>query len=41
MVHLGVLDAGHPVVAKYLTGDQKNWRGIVTGQLRRAAGFPA
>ena len=41
MVHLGVLDAGHPVVAQYLTGDQKNWRGIVTGQLRRAAGFPA
>lgn len=41
LVHLGVLDAGHPVVETYLTGDQKNWRGMVTGQLRRAQGFPA
>lgn len=41
LVHLGVLDAAHPVVEKYLTGDQTNWRGLVTGQLRRAAGFPA
>lgn len=41
LVHLGVLDAAHPVVEKYLTGDQKNWRGLVTGQLRRAKGFPA
>ncbi|WP_299841633.1 asparaginase [uncultured Paracoccus sp.] len=40
LVHLGVLDADHPVVETYLTGDQKNWRGIVTGQLRRAKGFP-
>ncbi|TRW98645.1 asparaginase [Paracoccus sp. M683] len=41
MVHLGVLDPDHPVVETYLTGDQRNWRGIVTGQLRRSAGFPA
>ena len=40
LVHLGVLDAAHPVVEKYLTGDQKNWRGLVTSQLRRSAGFP-
>lgn len=41
LIHLGVLDPAHPVVDTYLTGDQKNWRGLVTGQLRRAAGFPA
>ena len=40
MVHLGVLDPDHPVVARYLTGPQRNWCGIVTGELRRAAGFP-
>ncbi|MDO5611912.1 MAG: asparaginase [Paracoccus sp. (in: a-proteobacteria)] len=40
LVHLGLLDADHPVVATYLTGPQKNWRGIVTGELRRAPGFP-
>ncbi|MFV0302040.1 MAG: asparaginase [Paracoccus sp. (in: a-proteobacteria)] len=40
LVHLGLLDAAHPVVETYLTGDQKNWRGIVTGQLRRTRGFP-
>lgn len=41
LVHLGVLDANHPVVLKYLSGQQKNWRGLVTGELRRAKGFPA
>lgn len=41
LVHLGLLDAADPVVATYLTGPQANWRGIVTGELRRAAGFPA
>lgn len=40
LVHLGVLDPNHPVVATYLTGDQRNWRGLVTGRLRSAAGFP-
>lgn len=40
LVHLGLLDAGHPVVLKYLSGQQKNWRGLVTGELRRAKGFP-
>ena len=41
LVHLGLLDAGHPVVSQLLTGPQRNWRGIVTGELRRASGFPA
>lgn len=41
MVHLGVLDQAHPVVKQYLTGNQTNWRGMITGQLRLAPGFPA
>ncbi len=41
LVHLGAIDAGHPVVAKYLSGPQKNWRGLVTGEMRLAAGFPS
>ncbi len=40
LVHLGVLDASHPVVMKYLSGPQKNWRGLVTGEMRLAHGFP-
>jgi L-asparaginase II len=40
LVHLGILDEGDPVVQKYLTGAQRNWRGLVTGELRRASGFP-
>ncbi|MBS0564611.1 MAG: asparaginase [Proteobacteria bacterium] len=39
LVRLGVLDGGHPVVAQYLGGPLKNWRGLVTGELRLAAGF--
>lgn len=39
LVKLGALEAGHPVVGRYLTGAQKNWRGLVTGELRLAAGF--
>ena len=39
LVRVGALDNNHPVVAKYLTGPQKNWRGLVTGELRLAAGF--
>lgn len=41
LVHLGVLDENDPVVAQFLTGPQTNWRGMVTGELRTAAGFPA
>lgn len=40
LVHLGLLDAGSPVVDKLLDGPHRNWRGRVTGELRRAAGFP-
>ncbi|MDP3341541.1 asparaginase [Frigidibacter sp.] len=39
LVKLGALPAAHPVVAQYLTGAQKNWRGIVTGEMRLAPGF--
>lgn len=41
LVHLGVLDAGHPVVERYVTNPQVNWNGIRTGELRLAPGFPA
>ncbi|NHF72893.1 asparaginase [Paracoccus xiamenensis] len=41
LVHLGVLDKGHPVVGKYLTNPMKNWRGIDVGGLRIAPGFPS
>jgi L-asparaginase II len=40
LIRLGVLDRAHPVAARYLTGPQKNWRGLVTGELRLAQGFP-
>ena len=39
LVRLGALEKDHPVVGRYLTGAQKNWRGLVTGELRLAAGF--
>ncbi|WP_372801560.1 asparaginase [Paracoccus seriniphilus] len=40
LVHLGVLDKADPTVGKLLTGPMKNWRGMVTGELRPAPGFP-
>lgn len=40
LVHLGVLDRNDPVVAALLTGPMQNWRGIVTGEMRTANGFP-
>jgi L-asparaginase II len=40
MVHLGLLDEDDPVVGKYLTEPIRNWRGMATGEMRRAAGFP-
>ncbi|MBK4214473.1 asparaginase [Paracoccus caeni] len=40
LVHLGVLDKDDPAVTQFLTGKQKNWRGLVTGELRTAKGFP-
>lgn len=39
LVHLGVLDGDHPVVADLLTGPQKNWRGLTVGELRLSDGF--
>lgn len=41
LVHLGVLGRSDPVVSRLLTGPIRNWRGIVTGELRVSAGFPS
>ena len=41
LIHLGVLDAAHPVVGRLLRDPLRNWRGIETGGLRLAPGFPA
>lgn len=40
LVHLGVLDAAHPVVARLLTDPMRNWRGMAVGGLRLSPGFP-
>ncbi|AXC49201.1 asparaginase [Paracoccus suum] len=40
LVHLGALEAEHPVVSELLTGPQRNWRGRETGGLRLSPGFP-
>ncbi|MFN3847450.1 MAG: asparaginase [Paracoccaceae bacterium] len=39
LIRLGVLDANHPMAQKRLPAEQRNWRGILTGELRLAAGF--
>lgn len=39
LVRLGALEPTHPVVTRLLSGKQKNWRGIETGELRLAHGF--
>lgn len=41
LIHLGVLDAADPVAQRYLNGPILNWRGLKTGELRCASGFPA
>ena len=41
LVHLGVLDPAHPAAVKRHFAVQTNWRGLQTGGLRPAAGFPA
>lgn len=41
LIHLGVLDAAHPEAQALLDGPILNCRGMVTGNLRRAPGFPA
>ena len=35
------LPEADPVVERYLTAPIRNWRGMVTGQMRRATAFPA
>lgn len=39
LVRLGVLAKEDSVVGQLLSGPQTNWRGLVTGELRLAAGF--
>lgn len=39
LIRLGALDRAHPVVDRLLTGPQRNWRGLITGEMRRAPGF--
>ncbi|WBU59972.1 asparaginase [Paracoccus albus] len=41
LVHLGVLEANHPVVGKLLHDPMKNWRGIEVGGLRLSPEFLA
>ncbi|MDT1060607.1 asparaginase [Paracoccus sp. CPCC 101403] len=40
LVHLGLLPEDAPVIRRHLTGPLTNWRGRVTGELRRSPGFP-
>lgn len=40
LVRLGLLDAEHPATLKRLNAVQANWRGVETGVLRAAPGFP-
>lgn len=40
LTQYGLLDPDHPVVAKYLTGPLKNWRGVEVAELRPSKGFP-
>lgn len=40
LVRLGALAPGHPLAAPWLVGTQRNWRGLETGRLCPAAGFP-
>lgn len=37
---IGVLDPAHPEAVKRMAGIQRNWRGLETGFLRLAPGFP-
>ncbi|MCA0849114.1 asparaginase [Salipiger thiooxidans] len=40
LVKLGVLDAVHPDVKTFLTPEIRNWRGLLTGEIRPAPSFP-
>jgi L-asparaginase II len=39
LIKLGVLEADHPAARRWLTGPQRNWRGLDAAQLRSAPGF--
>ncbi|MBL4929705.1 asparaginase [Fuscibacter oryzae] len=39
LARIGVLDAAHPAAQKRLPAEQRNWRGLHTGELRLSAGF--
>ncbi len=39
LMRLGVLDPEHEVVGALLTGPIRNWRGLITGEMRLAEGF--
>jgi L-asparaginase II len=39
LARIGVLDAAHPMAQKRLPADQRNWRGLHTGELRLSAGI--
>ncbi|HSF64446.1 MAG TPA: asparaginase [Paracoccaceae bacterium] len=41
LARIGVLDAQHPAALKRLNAVQRNWRGMETGIIRAAPGFPA
>jgi L-asparaginase II len=41
LVRAGVLDPAHPAAQKRLGGRLTNWRGIETGWVQTAPGFPA
>ncbi|MFC3628783.1 asparaginase [Paracoccus angustae] len=41
LVHLGALSPDDPAVGRFLTDPIRNWRGIATGEMRTAPGFPA
>lgn len=41
LVHLGALPGNHPAVGRFLTDPIRNCRGIVTGEMRTAPGFPS
>lgn len=40
LLHLGVLEENDPTVSRLLTGPIRNWRGMITGEIRTAQGFP-
>ena len=39
LIRVGALEAGHPLVQTFLPAPQRNFRGLVTGELRLAEGF--